>query len=125
MKSNVSRAIITFLILAVFVFFCFPWMSAYFKFHRLLGNLDHSISSYTAYSMGNLYAGRGQYKEAIKSYRTALKLNSKMAICYYKLAIVYDTLGNKYESTYCYQQFIALKPDGRQLDRLNSLIKRE
>jgi len=60
---------------------------------------------------GNILAGEGKYKEAIKSYRQAISLDPKSAEAYSLLGSALEQDGNLREAEDALRKAVSLKPD--------------
>ncbi len=97
----------------------------YSYFSHQLPYLRSSLGAFFNYALGNMYIKERKTKKAILAYKRALKLNPKMAICYYRLAIIYDDLGRHYEADICYEKFKKLRPKSKKLQELKAYLNKK
>jgi tetratricopeptide (TPR) repeat protein len=75
--------------------------------------------------LGDLYAGRGQYKEAIEEYRRTLMINENCVDCYAGLALVYRRLENHAEEQAALKKTVELgRETAENLLRLGQLERK-
>ncbi|MCK4463197.1 MAG: tetratricopeptide repeat protein [Candidatus Omnitrophica bacterium] len=61
-------------------------------------------------SLGNFYASRGKYEQAIKEYQKMISLNPNHALAYYNCGIAYNQIGHHGEAIECYKKVIMFNP---------------
>jgi hypothetical protein len=72
---------------------------------------DYKKSAEYWNNLGREYLKSGKYKEAIESYKQAIRIEPDYAYAYFGLVAVYEELGNYKEAIESYKQAIRIEPD--------------
>ena len=81
----------------------------------LLESLNkRNVNNYTAfYNLGNIYLKAKVYKNAIESYKTCTRLNSRFAPAYYNLGITYYEIKDYNKALFNFEKAIRLNPSNK------------
>ena len=81
----------------------------------LLESLNkRNLNNYTAfYNLGNIYLKAKVYKNAIESYKTCTRLNSRFAPAYYNLGITYYEIKDYNKALFNFEKAIRLNPSNK------------
>ena len=74
---------------------------------------DYEMTPEHWFNLGNAYYDSGKYKEAIKSFKQALRINPDDAEAHFNLGVAYGGLGKYKEAIESYKQAIRIDPDCR------------
>lgn len=73
-----------------------------------------NINNYSAfYNLGNIYLKAEVYKNAIESYKTCTRLNSKFAPAYYNMGITYYKINDIPKALFNFEKAIRLNPSNK------------
>lgn len=75
-----------------------------------------------AYNEGSRVFNEGKTDEAINAFEEAVKLDEKFADAYYRLGLCYLNKGVNEKAIACFQKYIQLKPDGKEVESAKSII---